>query len=229
MSLAFQTKQLEPAKRVCIRLKEYREAGHISLSDLSEQTKISKKYLTAMEECRFDDIPFAHIYKKNFIKRYAEALRMDDVDELVNQFTEEEEPVIEAPPEPTAMKQSRFQNFPSLWKYLIGFTMIALLASYLGLQIKRIVDPPSLTLISPLNGFITTDKFLTVQGSASTHAKVSINGQTIPNDGQGQFREVLPLSPGINTITISAQKKHGKATEQTFHVIAKEAQQFTLK
>ena len=51
-------------------LRRQRELREISLRDIAERTKISLRYLEAMEEDRFDALP-APIFAKEFLREYA--------------------------------------------------------------------------------------------------------------------------------------------------------------
>lgn len=226
----FQKKQLTPAKRVCFRLKEARKKARIKLSDLAKQTKISKKHLEALEECRFADIPYAVIYQKNFIKRYAQILDLP-VEDLLNQFIVEEVGSAKKKKEDVCkkIKSNRFQNLPSLLRASIMTIVIISLIGYLSWQVRSIIKPPELTLFSPQNGYITTDYELLIHGKTHQETQVSVNGKDITNGDDGQFKEILTLSPGINTITVSAKKKHGKSTTIVRHVTLKTNVEFSYR
>lgn len=58
------------------RLKEAREAKGLTLDDLQEITKIQKRYLSCIEQGKYDVIP-GKFYVRAFIKQYAEAVDID--------------------------------------------------------------------------------------------------------------------------------------------------------
>lgn len=223
---AFRKKKLKPTKRICLRLKEARESAGLTLEDVATKTKISKKHLMAIEACDFDTIPFAMIYKKNFIRRYAEALGAD-ASECVSQFVSEESaPISPSHPRKT-IKSTSFRNLPLVFRLLSVFLVGSLLVVYLGLQIKHIIEPPELVIFGPKDGFVTSEQKIHVYGQAEPNTTIRINGQVIARNGDATFEEGITLSPGINTLIISAQKKHGKTTSQTRHVIFKQAPRFS--
>jgi cytoskeletal protein RodZ len=57
-------------------LKEEREAKGVSLEDVQRRSRISIRYLEALEEGNFDAIP-GEVYVRGFLKRYAESLGID--------------------------------------------------------------------------------------------------------------------------------------------------------
>jgi len=60
--------------------------SNTSLKELEKRTKISKKNLQAVEECRFDELQHPALYQKNFIKKYVEALDQNP-QPFLEQFT----------------------------------------------------------------------------------------------------------------------------------------------
>ena len=57
-------------------LRKVRQSRGIELGDISQRTKISERYLRALEEERFAEMP-AIVYVRGYIMEYARALRMD--------------------------------------------------------------------------------------------------------------------------------------------------------
>ncbi|SFQ39552.1 helix-turn-helix domain-containing protein [Salibacterium halotolerans] len=60
-------------------LKTKREEQGITIENLQEMTKIQKRYLTAIEEGRYDSLP-GSFYTRAFVKSYAEALGLQPED-----------------------------------------------------------------------------------------------------------------------------------------------------
>jgi flagellar biosynthesis protein FlhG len=57
-------------------LRKLRQTRGIELGDISQRTKISERYLRAIEDERFADMPAA-VYVRGYVMEYARALRMD--------------------------------------------------------------------------------------------------------------------------------------------------------
>lgn len=198
-----------------------RKQKNISLSEVAKITKINLTHLQALEDCRFDDIPHAMVYQKNFIRKYSEAIGVDP-SPLLAQFCTEETTNKDKKSGYKKIKRNSLHNLPVILRGVISFSIVLIVITYVGWQVKSIVDPPPLAVYRPNNGYVTNLNSLIVQGETTNEAQVYINGQEIGTDPSGKFEEIINLSPGINAITISAKKKHGKKSEDTRHVILKQ-------
>jgi flagellar biosynthesis protein FlhG len=68
---------LDPATEITGELlRKLRETRGIELGDIAQRTKISERYLRAIEEERFSDMPAA-VYVRGYVMEYARALRID--------------------------------------------------------------------------------------------------------------------------------------------------------
>ncbi len=65
-------------------LRRERELREVSLQEISEATKISMKFLHAIEENQFDLLP-GGVFNVGFIRAYAKYIGVDD-DEMVNNY-----------------------------------------------------------------------------------------------------------------------------------------------
>ncbi|HEY0564484.1 MAG TPA: helix-turn-helix transcriptional regulator [Terriglobales bacterium] len=77
-----------------IRLKRERERRNVSLADIASATKISKRYLTALEDEDLERLP-GTVYSKGFLRTVALHLRLPAAltEELMKDFE-----VLSAPP-----------------------------------------------------------------------------------------------------------------------------------
>jgi len=57
-------------------LKKVREIRGLELNEISQRTKISERYLRALEDEEFTDMPAA-VYVRGYVTEYARALRLD--------------------------------------------------------------------------------------------------------------------------------------------------------
>jgi cytoskeleton protein RodZ len=68
------------------KLKQQREKRGITLDEISQSTKISNRFLRALEDDRFDQLP-GGIFNKGFVRAYAKSIGLDE-DEAVAGYLE---------------------------------------------------------------------------------------------------------------------------------------------
>lgn len=92
------------------------------------------------------------------------------------------------------------------------FTLTLALMGYIGLQVKGLLAPPPLELNSPPQGLTTSNKAIEIAGKTIPGAIVEVNGEKLPSLTSGEFKQLVVLGGGINTITVSAKKRYSKPT-----------------
>ncbi|MSU75178.1 MAG: hypothetical protein EXS55_01545 [Candidatus Magasanikbacteria bacterium] len=214
-------KNLPPAVRLGERLRQRREDQGLTIESASLKTRLPQKFLTAMESGAFYDLPKAKAYRLAYIKEYAEVLGLDR-DGIVRQMIKEAG--LEDAPQIHPTIGPRYFPFASLMgaaRTICGIGGIVLLAGYLAWQVAGIVQPPHLLVFSPDEGTIVNDRSIIIQGTATGAARLTVNEQNIMVNEQGIFITNLDLTPGVNTITISASKKYGKTTTIVRHIVVR--------
>lgn len=229
--MPFQKKNVVPLERVCVRLKALRETAGVSLQDLAEKTKINRPYLQALEDCNFSKLNVSPMYLKNFVKKYVQALGGDPrpyLDQFNDQELGHKEKLrVTAPTHQRHIFQ--MSDIPSAIRFgVVGLIAVALL-SYLGLHVHNILKPPHLVVANPTDGFISKENSIVISGTTDPETKIMVNDVPIKNDEIGNFSETITLTPGINTLTIQAENKHGRTTKDTRHVIYKHLESITRK
>jgi cytoskeleton protein RodZ len=127
-------------------LRRQREMREISLRDIAERTKISLRYLEAMEEDRFDALP-APIFAKGFLREYARYVGLSP-DEVVNHYLSVQKPLDldETKREETRHGRERARKTRGwtwgLFLLLAGALLLALVAFFAWAQ-KRQEDSSS--------------------------------------------------------------------------------------
>jgi cytoskeletal protein RodZ len=113
-------------------LKRQREMREISLRDIADRTKISMRYLEAMEDNRFDLLP-APIFAKGFLREYARYVGLSP-DEVVNHYLAVQQQ--QSPEEEGVKKDQTLVNRPHRvkpvrsWTYglFLALSVLALVA-----------------------------------------------------------------------------------------------------
>jgi len=80
-------------------LRKVREARGMELNEISQRTKISERYLRALEDEQFTDMPAA-VYVRGYVTEYARALRLDPQRAAASYLTRYHPPGTPAKPAP---------------------------------------------------------------------------------------------------------------------------------
>ncbi len=118
----------EPAGSFGAWLRRQREMREISLRDVAERTKISLRYLEAMEEDRFDALP-APVFAKGFLREYARYVGLSP-DEVVNHYLASHKPAddTESGETPAAERRPRRNWTYGVFLLLAGLLLLAAVA-----------------------------------------------------------------------------------------------------
>lgn len=193
-----------------------RKKQHVSLKAASQRLGIKGEYLKNLEEGNYQKLP-GEIYAKNFLKAYCKFLELDIEKHL--QLYQQERSVYQKldqfQEEPTRLvaRVSRRQLVitPKILRRGLMILILVICLIYLGLEVKKIVAPPWLTIDQPVNNLRTADYSLEVRGTVEKEANLLINGQEVMANSGGQFSKKIDLQAGVNIIKISAAKKHSPA------------------
>ena len=197
------------------------EEKKLDKKTLLQLTKIPAKYLTAIEEGAYDLLPKAKSHRLAYIRSLAKALEIPS-DECIVQF--EKEAGLNNADLAHPRRNIRWFPFASISIFLRNITMaglVILFAGYLVWQVRGVLQPPYLAVFSPAEGNLVSSPRTTIQGETEKESRLTVNGQDIMVNEQGKFSTDIDLSNGVNTIQISATKKHGKTTTIVRHVVVR--------
>ncbi len=217
----FCVKNLESLQRVGERLKKAREEKQLSLDDIYKKTRIPLKYLEAIELDHFKELPQTKAHRLAYIREYVKALDLNPASFLYQFSQESDLTSYTTKPLHKTFKLYSFSSLSNIFKKGAVAILLVTFLSYLSWQVNGILQPPKLTIFTPIDGYISNKLVTLVQGETEKEVRLTVNGKDIMPNDKGQFEIPIDLSNGINTITISAIKKHGKVTTITRHVIAK--------
>lgn len=217
----FCLKNLDPLIRVGERLKKARESQQISLEEISKKTRVPLKYIQAIESGNFSNLPATKAHQLAYVREYAHTLQLNPAS-ILYQFSQESNltslPTIHPK---QGFSLWRINSISHMLKYVTVSMLLVGFVGYLAWQINGVLQPPKLFVFAPLDGYISNRLGTTVQGETEKEVQLTINGKEAMLNNQGKFELPIDLSNGVNTITISATKKHGKTTTVTRHVIVR--------
>lgn len=191
-----------------------------SRAEAAAKTKVPEKYLTLFEDGRYAELA-DDVYTTIYLKGYAAYLGLPSKDVLARYRIER---IIAAKTpdrlHPTAsVPRSHLVVAPTIIRNVIIALAVCALAVYFGVEVTKIVAPPSISLTSPQDGLFTIEHLVAVAGKTQPGVELRINGKTLAPDTQGNFSDEFAVQQGMNIITIAAKKKYSKARVETRRVI----------
>lgn len=193
-------------------LKTTRHEKKLKLKKIAIALNINIKYLRALEAGKLQRLPEG-VYGKNYLKEYAIHLGLDHI-ELSKLFDEDKKNSLSKERSDIFSKQiikgRSFLIMPKIIKNFLIAAVILICFLYLGVYINRIVSPPKIEIYEPIDNYIINNNYLNVIGISEKETQITINGELILLEEDGQFVKRIDLKSGVNTIIIRAKKKYSK-------------------
>lgn len=216
----FCAKKIKPPLRVCLRLKQTRESLNLSVEQIAATTHIATKYIAAIDDCNFQILPKAKAYRIAYIRTYAEALGLDK-DAIIYSFTHDNGLDDVKTIHPHRYLKFSLGSISIVMRNVVIAILVLLFAGYLIWQVRGIMTPPKLEIYTPQEGYVTNKFQITVQGETEKECHLTINGQEIMANENGQFSATIDLTKGLNTIVVASIKKHGKTSTITRNIVSR--------
>ncbi len=206
-------------------LKQAREEKLKSLEQASKKTGVKVKFLQALEEGDYRELP-SGIYPYKFLKKYTYFLNLNYTD-LKTKLKKEKEIIgSEKSKKKGLFSQKKigkkyFLVLPKIIKNFIIAGVITVFFLYLGFCVKNIILPPEVHITKPEKDLVTDNNFINVKGKTEEGAEIFINNSPVLKSENGSFHNKISLKKGNNTITITAQKKYSKKAIITRQILVK--------
>lgn len=189
-------------------LRELRSNQGLELNFISRKLGIKEDYLIAIEKNRLDLLP-SGIYRKNFLKKYADFLEINKK-VLINKLKELESEEKDDPFINKKITKKHLIVFPKIIKVILFSLAILACFLYLIFYARKVVTPPELIISAPENNLLTKNRSIEVIGKTEAEAELKINGEIILSNHDGNFSQTINLKSGLNNIIISAKKKYSQ-------------------
>ncbi|HSM38409.1 MAG TPA: helix-turn-helix domain-containing protein, partial [Candidatus Limnocylindrales bacterium] len=195
-------------------LRAAREARGVDLARVERDTKIRARYLAALEQGDYRDLPGA-VYTKGFLRNYGSYLNLD-TDYLVDLYRLEssaaavERPTVQAPPRPITKRRGRaFVITPGAVLAALLTVAVALFIVYLVTEFVTFAGTPDLRVTDPagdLSGYDGNDYLFrgVTEPNARVTAETASRKTEVNADADGLFTITVPLRPGANVVTLVA-------------------------
>jgi transcriptional regulator with XRE-family HTH domain len=221
----FSKKHIVSPVRVGNKLNRLRLDAGVSVQELAHSTKLQAEYILAIESNAFHRLPSETIYRKLFLKRYATGLGADPAPYVAQYLAEEV--VAETPTQTTSnICKSRLLSYTPTLGTVLGSVVLGLFfTGYFGTQLHALYQPPTLELTAPLDEERNETGMTTIAGVTDPEVAVFINGEQVRSGTDGTFATDIDLQPGVNTILVSAKKRHGTESNIIKYVVYNETSQ----
>ncbi|MFA6106188.1 MAG: helix-turn-helix domain-containing protein [Patescibacteria group bacterium] len=201
------TKILVHSEVLAEEFKKARRARGLGVPEAARKSQIGIKYIKAIEAGRLELLP-AGIYRKNFLREYADFLGYDSR-ELLKNFPENDNDRETGNPFSCRVARTRTIIIPKIMRG-IGVAAIAVVCLfYLQTRFSVVVSPPSLSIANPPEDMKLNSREINIIGTTDPETEVTINDNLVLTGVNGDFSKIINLREGINIITIIAKNKFG--------------------
>ncbi len=195
-------------------LRGAREAKGVDLPRVERDTKIRVRYLAALENGTYRDLPGA-VYTKGFLRNYGLYLGLDpeyliDLYRLESSATQPDHRREPAWPRPITASRSRsFVLTPGAVAAAILTIAVVAFVYYLGRELITFARTPELRITDPPGAVAAYHELeYTVRGVAPPNSRITVKNltenPTVTADDAGNFSIDVKLVPGSNVITLTA-------------------------
>lgn len=197
-----------------------REQKKISLEEAANYLGIRKEYLAALENDQYDSLP-SGLYGKQFLKKYCRLLKLN-YRQILNASPLIDTDINEDPFSKKIPRASNFFVFPKLIRNIFLILLFLIFIIYFLFYFKQLAAAPKLIITYPEGNLVISSYDINIQGQSDPETEIIINGSTIISAQDGSFNKNIQLKSGLNTINISAKKKHGKIINEQRQILVKE-------
>jgi len=195
------------------------------------RSRIPERYIAMFEEELYESVG-DDVYGKIYLKAYGKFLGFDST-ALADHYQRERarmmpvarpvqqrrEEVMRRQHPATAVSRSAMVVTPKVIQSALLALALVGIGAYFALEVKKVLVPPTITLLSPQDGLVTAERNLVIEGRTEQEVSLRINGKDVNPDGDGNFRDTLDLQEGLNEITVVGAKKHSREMTVTRRVI----------
>jgi cytoskeletal protein RodZ len=194
-------------------LQTARERKGVDLARAERETKIRARHLAALESGDFSALP-AQVYAKGFLRNYSTYLGLDAEEVLarwrreVDQPATSDPPRIKPPPQPITAPGRGIKFTGGLFVAVVLATIVFLFVGYIGLQLVRFTQNPSIELNGPsIRQLQPGAERLVLSGTGTPDALVTATGaddlvRTTTASPRGSWTLDLPVTKGQNDFTV---------------------------
>ncbi len=214
-------------------LKNARTKKEVTLDQAEEETKVRARYLSALEEGRYEMLP-ASVYATGFLAKYADFLGLEK-GSLIEQFSVERG-VGGYDHTKTMSSHGNFSDGKIMVQrrireplfsvtprfILIAGIIVALVAvlSYITYSVHQFTSPPNLVILAPVSNQTIAQNTTHIIGKTDEEVTLTINGENVVTDNNGNFNQLVTLHAGLNSFEVTSINGLKKQNTKLIKVLA---------
>lgn len=194
-------------------LRTAREAKGVDLARVERDTKIRARYLTALEEGDYAELP-GPVYTKGFLRNYGAYLGLDseylvDLYRLESAQPVTDKPTMPVPPRPIATRRRRLVVTPGTVVWALLTIFVAGFVIYFVREFATFARTPDLRITDPAGDIAGYQQMqYSIVGVTEPNSRITVDGlrenPSTTADARGNFTIQVALVPGSNVITLVA-------------------------
>jgi cytoskeleton protein RodZ len=192
-----------------------------SIEQISQAINVRPSFIKAIEDGKFFGLTDP-LYLKGFIRSYAKQVGLND-DEILPFFRREYDAQEHQQKlrQPLAPIQTRKSRLTPGW-LVVAFLVISVLGAlgYAYQQYVSVALTPQLQIETPTSEVKTASDQIDASGHTDPDAVLSLNGQKLQIDPEGNFSTTIGLASGKNELIFKATNKLGRSATITRTVIS---------
>ena len=188
----------------------------LTLTQIEKATKIREKFLVLIEENKLNHFSSQTILK-GFIRNYAAFLGLNTSEIMAFYRRQSDDNSHPVTPKVDFFRQ-QFRFTPKTFTIISVGGLLGLFFFFLIFQYWQFTSAPFLTINSPLENVVVKNEEVEVSGQTDPDAILSINEQPVAIDQKGNFNIKVPLSAGLNILTIKSINKFQKSSIKVRHL-----------
>lgn len=215
-------------------LRAAREAKGVDLVRVERETKIRERYLAALENGDYRDLPGA-VYTRGFLRNYGAYLGLDteyllDLYRLETDANPSARRAMPAPPRPIGTRRPRaFVVTPGAIVAAILVLLVGGFVAWIGFELVNFARTPELRITQPAGNVSGhPERTIVVRGVTAPNARITVSNlpenPTVTADASGAFEVTVVLLPGSNVMRLVANDpvtgRDSETVERTIIVAA---------
>ncbi len=196
---------MEELNDITETLEELMSSSGLSNDKLAELTDIPKRFINSLTSGQFDKLP-ARPYIRGYLFKIAQVLKVDPYALWQNYMRSAD---VYSSGMQDKLPSNRFAFKKIRAKRIVAIFTIILVLGFAGLRLNDILGKPTLNVSVPET---TSNEIITINGSVDPGDQLTLNGEVIYPDQNGDFKKDVQLESGINTLSFRVKHYLGKET-----------------